>query len=143
MEDKIVPSAFPEEPRHIALKVPIGARLGSGAIDIIIVLLLTYCIPVLGAFAGVAYYLSKDALSFLNGQSFGKKAFQLRVVSQFDEYSITKDYRSSFLRSFTLFIPVLNLIELALVVLDRRRLGDRWAGTFVGKNNDQKGNYPL
>jgi uncharacterized RDD family membrane protein YckC len=134
----LVPSAFPEESRPVVLKVPIGARLGSGAIDIILVLLLTYCIPVLGAFAGVAYYLSKDALPFLNGQSFGKKAFQLRVVLQVKEYSIINDYRSSFLRSFTLFIPVLNLVELILVVLDRRRLGDRWAGTFTGKNIGQK-----
>ena len=137
MENEFGP-AFPEQSGRLSLKVPVVTRLGSAAVDIIIVLLLVYFIPVLGPFIGVAYYLSKDALPVLKGQSLGKKIFKLQVLSQFDETAITKNYRSSFLRSFTLFIPVLNLLELALILLNKHRFGDRWARTFVSKKNPQQ-----
>lgn len=119
-----------EEP--IAFKgAKIGPRVVCGAVDIFIVLSLAYFIPIVGVFMGVGYYLFKDALPLLNGQSFGKKIFQLRVQNQFDRSSTTSQFGDSFKRSLPIFIPVLNIVEFTLILLERTRIGDQWAGTLV------------
>lgn len=106
-------------------------RLGSGAIDISILLILAYLIPILGALIGVAYYLFKDALPFLNGQSIGKKIFQIEVQERFDNSAIKNEFGLSFTRSIPVLIPILNLVELVLIFSKKRRFGDQWAKTFV------------
>lgn len=106
-------------------------RVGSGVIDIFILLILTYFIPILGALIGVAYYLFKDALPFLNGQSIGKKVFRIAVQNRFDNSAITNEFGLSFTRSIPVLIPILNVIELMLIFSKKRRFGDQWAETFV------------
>lgn len=131
MENDVHSTHESEEPVIKFRRANIILRLGSGAMDIFILLILTYFIPILGALIGVAYYLFKDALPFLNGQSIGKKIFQIQVQNRLDNSATTNEFGLSFTRSMPVLIPILNLIELILVLSKKRRFGDQWAKTFV------------
>lgn len=116
-----------------SVTVPIPRRLIGSLMDFFLAFTMGYVIPVLGPVLCVLYFLGKDALPFLDGQSVGKKLLQIRVVRKSDAKAITRDYSSSILRSVTLLIPGLNIIELVLVLSHKERLGDLWANTTTTK----------
>ena len=86
--------------------------------------------------AGLAYMIVRDSLPFLDGQSVGKKVMKLRVTT-LDDQPLTKNWEKALIRNVILVIPLLNLVELAVLLMrdgqaDRgRRLGDEWAKTKV------------
>lgn len=89
-------------------------------------------IPFVGWFAGFAYILTRDALSFLDGQSVGKKAMGLRAVTE-DGQPLTNNWGPCLIRNIVLYIPFFALIELIVLVTNDKglRLGDQWAKTQV------------
>jgi uncharacterized RDD family membrane protein YckC len=80
----------------------------------------------------MVYWLTRDALPFLDGKSIGKKLIGLRVVRDHDFTPITDDYGASLIRMVTLFIPLFQIIDALMIFSqDRKRFGDRWAKTIV------------
>lgn len=83
-----------------------------------------------------AYWVVRDSLPFLNGQSVGKSAMKLKVVKVAGG-DLVSDWPNAIVRNVLLIIPVGPLVEL-IVLLARqgkpeegRRLGDDWAKTRV------------
>lgn len=89
-----------------------------------------------GQLAGIAYFITRDSLPFLGGQSVGKKALRLKVTTSEGD-SIVKNWQVALIRNGVLLIPFFALVEV-YVLLTRdsgaargRRLGDEWAKTRV------------
>jgi len=85
---------------------------------------------------GIAYLITRDSLPFLGGQSVGKKAMKIKVVTLEDQ-SLSGNWEKAAIRNGVLIIPFFPLVEL-LILLTRedkpdrgRRLGDEWAKTKV------------
>ena len=100
-----------------ALTKGLGALLGFLAIPVYgIVMLVAIC-----------YWLFRDGLN--GGRSFGKKFMGLKVVK--DGRPCT--YVDSLLRNITLAIPLLNIVDLVLGLVDAegKRIGDKIAKTQV------------
>lgn len=112
---------------------PIGRRFASTMLDFLLAFTMGYVIPIIGPILFVVYFLCKDAFPFFNSQSVGKKLLQIKVVDAKSQQGIQGDYPASIFRSITLLIPGLNLVELVLLISNRERLGDKWAGTTVVK----------
>lgn len=92
-------------------------------------------VPVLDIL-GIIYFLTRDALPFLDGQSIGKKIFGIRAVKQTSYESLTRNFGDVFLRSIVQALPIINFIDtIYLFGEDRLRLGDRLAKTCVIKVN--------
>jgi uncharacterized RDD family membrane protein YckC len=125
-----------DKTQHLAWdKVPLGERLVAGFIDIIITILLSL-FPKIGWLFGLIYLLGKDSFSFLGGQSFGKKLFNLRVIALPHHVALTGWPEKSIIRGLVLLIPVLNIIDLYYLITKKVRIADRWAETRVIKNQD-------
>ena len=122
----------------------LGSRIGAAVIDCLvstgIMIALTLILPAIGQrlawLAGYAYLVTRDSLPFLGGQSVGKKAMKLKVVTQ-DGASLIGNWNAALIRNAVLLIPFFSLIEL-VVLLTREdkpdrglRLGDEWAKTKV------------
>src|SRR5690606_4746030 len=112
---------------------PLGRRFVSTIFDFLLAFTMGYVVPILGPILFVVYFLCKDAFPFYNSQSVGKKLLHIKVVDARTGEGLQGDYSASIFRSITLLIPGLNLIELILLLSNRERLGDRWAGTMVIK----------
>ena len=90
----------------------------------------------LAQLAGMAYFVTRDSLPFLGGQSVGKKAMKLKV-STLDGQSLAGNWQVALIRSGILLIPLVAFLELYILLsrengVDRgRRLGDEWAKTRV------------
>lgn len=108
-----------------------GNRIVAYLIDALILLPLWF-IPIVGWLAGVAYFLTRDSLPFLDGQSIGKKAMKLRAVTE-DGAPLTNNYGPCIIRNIVLLIPFFPLIELIVLLTNekKQRLGDQWAKTKV------------
>lgn len=120
-------------------KVPTSERLLAGAVDIVIALLISL-FPKIGWMFGLIYLLAKDSLSFLNGQSFGKKLFNLRTIALPHYASLTGWPEKSIIRGLVQIIPILNLIDLYYLITQKIRIADRWAETRVIRNQDWEAN---
>ena len=108
-------------------------RLLAALIDGILITLVSA--TGIGSVIGLAYHLTKDALSFLDGQSIGKKLVKIRVINADTNQPITNNYEKAMIRSVTLLIPIFNVIDAFLVFSkDRTRFGDQWAKTIVIKD---------
>ncbi len=87
-------------------------------------------------FVGMAYLITRDSLPFLGGQSVGKKAMKLKVVT-LDDKSLSGNWEPALIRNGVLIIPFFALIELFILLTREdkpergRRLGDEWAKTKV------------
>jgi hypothetical protein len=79
-----------------------------------------------------AYLLLKDTLPGMDGQSFGKKVWGVRVVRARDRQPPC-GIAASTRRNLPLVFPPMYLVELIAIATDPqgRRLGDRWGGTLV------------
>lgn len=108
-----------------------GNRIVAYLIDCL-VMIPVFLIPILGLFIGVAYYITRDCLPFLDGQSIGKKAMGLRAVTE-DGRPLTNNWGPGIIRNIVLLIPFFPLIELIVLLtnVDGLRLGDQWAKTKV------------
>lgn len=108
-------------------------RLLAGIIDLSLVLGLSL-FPRIGWLFGLIYFLFKDCLPFLKGQSFGRRLFHLRVVGARDEQDLVGKPDKAMVRQIVFLIPVLNLIELYLFCFTKSRLGAKWSDTIVVKD---------
>ena len=117
--------------------VPLGERLLAGIVDLIVAALLSL-FPRIGWMFGLLYILTKDALPFLNGQSFGKKIFHLRVIALPHHSALTGWPEKSVIRGLVMLIPILNLFDLYYLITQKVRIADRWAETRVIQDQDQE-----
>jgi uncharacterized RDD family membrane protein YckC len=124
--DPINPPVFASTPPADA-----GARIGAYLIDVILIVLVAW-IPILGWIAAPVYFLLRDALPFLDGQSIGKKIVGLRAVDEHGA-ALTGNYGPSVVRNVVLWIPFFPIVELIVLLTnkDLLRLGDQWAKTRV------------
>jgi uncharacterized RDD family membrane protein YckC len=114
---------------------PLAERFVAALIDIVIVCGL--CLfPRIGWMFGLIYLLTRDALPFLNGQSFGKKLMHLKVVTQPNNSPLTSSPEKSVIRGIVFLIPVLNLIDVLHLYTKGQRLADKWAETEVIVHNE-------
>lgn len=114
------PGQAPYVPAHWML------RLGSQAADMFVAML-CLLIPIVGLIPYLLYPLLKDGIG--NGRSYGKRANKLLVIDATTGRPCTVG--QSFLRNIMWWIPLVNLVEMVLVVSSGIRLGDRIAGTRV------------
>ena len=90
----------------------------------------------LGWLVSSSYYLLRDALPFLDGQSVGKKMMKTRAVD-LEGKSLSGNWQASIVRNIGLFIPFFGLVEAYILYTKKnegaplRRLGDDWAKTKV------------
>jgi len=108
---------------------------GSRIVAVIIDSLISgacWIIPIFGWAAGFAYFLTKDGLPFLDGQSIGKKAMGIRAVTE-DGQPLTNNWGPCLIRNIVLYIPFFALVELIVLFTNDKglRLGDQWAKTKV------------
>lgn len=150
----------PEQARRINLKVakevvdeatlegalaPFNARMMAAGIDGLLAIglggtvdyILPAFVPVLLAvLVGLAYWVTRDSLPFLGGQSVGKKMQGLKALTASGE-SLAGNWKAGLIRSGPLLVLPFTLIEI-YVLLTRedtpargRRLGDEWSQTKV------------
>ena len=86
---------------------------------------------------GFGYLLTRDSLPFLGGQSVGKKAMHLKVVT-LDGKPLTGNWETGLIRNAVLCIPFVGVLLELFILLTRegkpdqgRRLGDEWGKTKV------------
>lgn len=152
------PPVFPSDPPvRIAIKegdeeeeatselAPFNTRVIAAFIDVLISIGLQIALGmVLPGFmdriiwvVGFAYLLTRDSLPFLGGQSVGKKAMHLKVVT-LDGKPLTGIWEAGLIRNAVLCLPVVGVLLELFILLTRegkpdqgRRLGDEWGKTKV------------
>jgi len=152
-----------EKPQPAApqlIKADIGKRAVAAMVDIAIAFFVGM-IPIIGGIIGGAYMALRDGFTFepVNGQSFGKKLFDLKAVSAVSGEPC--DYMLSIRRNLPFVVPALSMvfsifgkyvllgaayIWLAVLVIEfllaftdpkGERLGDKIAGTRVVEISSQ------
>ena len=119
------PNLNPSAP---ALKERFFAFLIDGAI------VLLFClIPKVGWMFGLIYFLGKDAMPSLNGQSVGKKVFGIMILTEGTNEPIHLHPRRSITRGLILLIPLVNIVDVFQLLRTGRRLADKWTETYVVK----------
>ncbi len=108
-----------------------GDRILAYIIDVVIIVAVSF-VPIIGWIAGAIYSLTRDALPFLDGQSIGKKAMNIRAVTE-DGLPLTNNWGPALIRNVVLLIPLFPLVELIVMLTNdkKQRLGDQWAKTRV------------
>ncbi len=107
-------------------------RLLAGLIDMAIAAGLSL-FPQIGWIFGLIYFLFKDCLPFINGQSFGRKLFNIKVVSRKTQTSLVANADKAVIRQIIFFVPVLNIVELVCFLFYPDRLGSKWSDTEIIK----------
>ena len=120
-------------------------RLIAGVIDVAVGLGLAFVISFIpkvgsiGFLLNLAYWLTKDALPFLDGLSVGKKVMGLRAVTT-EGKPLTGNWKASAIRNVFLYIALVEAIVLVLRKDDPAkkglRLGDDFAHTKVILSQD-------
>ena len=90
--------------------------------------------PLFGWVLSLAYFITRDALPWFDGQSVGKHFFGLRVVNKGSLEAITNNYKQSIIRSVVFLTPVLNLYDIYIYLTKGERLADKWSETTVIKD---------
>lgn len=109
----------------------VGNRVLAMLIDMIIGMVVSL-VPVIGWIVSIAYFITRDALPFLDGQSIGKKALKLRAVDANTGAPLTNNWGASAIRNVVLYIPFFVFVELFVLISNKtQRLGDQWAKTKV------------
>ena len=94
-------------------------------------LLLLFWFPIVDVLLAV-YYLTRDALPMLGGQSLGKKLLGIRVLKQDSLETTRGEFGIVFLRTLPAILPILNIVDAIYIFSkSRQRIGDRWAKTIV------------
>lgn len=139
----------PGEPNPVAPglggKAPLGPRIGGALIDALVAFALSFVVSMVIPFDGggmlswavaAAYWVTRDSLPFLEGQSLGKKVAKLKVVKETGG-DLVNDWQNALLRNVLLIIPFGGLVELIVLLVRQgkpdagKRLGDDWAKTKV------------
>ncbi|MEZ0487317.1 RDD family protein [Fibrella aquatica] len=123
------------------VKATPGQRFVALLIDVIVVAipvaLLVAISPglrVLAQLLAIVYMATRDTLPYFNGQSFGKKAMNIKVVSGVTGTGIMGDYGAGVIRYISQIIPLFNIVDALMVFSsDGKRFGDKWAKTTVVK----------
>jgi uncharacterized RDD family membrane protein YckC len=126
------PAVEPENTAPPGANASMGNRILAVLIDGLIAGAVSI-VPVIGTLVGIAYFLTRDALPFLDGQSIGKKAMKLRAVSSETNAPLTNNWGASIIRNVVLYIPFFAIVELVVMSNnpEKGRLGDQWAKTKV------------
>lgn len=142
--EKIEPIEEVEESNEAGEIAPLNSRLLGGILDSLVGLGLYFSVMWLlpeffERIAWVlvaAYWITRDSLPFLKGQSVGKMAMKTKVVKA-DGSDIIGDWPTAIVRNVALMVPFFGLVE-AIILITRdskpergRRLGDEWAKTKV------------
>lgn len=124
----------------VSMEASLGQRIGGVLIDMLIgfalYMVVGFVSSKLGWLVFIAYWLTRDSLPFLEGQSIGKKALKTKAVTE-GGASLAGDWVPGLIRNAVLFIPFFSLVELIVLVMAKdkpgglRRLGDQWAKTKV------------
>ncbi|MEO8616847.1 MAG: RDD family protein [Luteolibacter sp.] len=123
---------------------PFNTRATAAVIDCMvsfgITITLSWLLPgfasKLAWLTGMAYLIVRDSLPFLGGQSVGKKAMKIKVVT-LDDKSLSGNWEAAVIRNLILVIPLMGLVEVFILLTREdkpergRRLGDEWAKTKV------------
>ena len=109
-------------------------RFMAFLIDMAIVLVLCL-IPKTGWIFGLIYFLGRDAMPSLKGQSIGKKVFKIRILTTGTHETLDINPDRSVTRGLILLIPVVNIIDIFMLLTRGRRLADKWTETEVIKEN--------
>jgi uncharacterized RDD family membrane protein YckC len=126
-------SLAPFNTRVIAALIDMAVAIG---LQISVLVILPGFAARLAWLLGVAYLVTRDSLPFLGGQSVGKKAMKLRVVTV-DDKPLTGNWEAALIRNGVLLIPLFAFIELFILLTREEkpehglRLGDEWAKTRV------------
>jgi len=119
---------------HNILAPDLGMRFFAFLIDIAIALFLCM-IPKVGWMIGLIYFLGRDAMPALKGQSVGKKLFGIRILTTGTHEPLHLHPRRSVTRGLILLIPVVNIIDILRLVVKGHRLADKWTDTYVVKED--------
>jgi uncharacterized RDD family membrane protein YckC len=114
---------------------PSTERIIAAIIDMIIAIGLCF-FPRIGWMFGLMYHLLRDALPFLNGQSFGKHLLHLKAIVLPQKEALTTAPEKSLIRGLVMLIPILNLIDMWFFFSKGYRLADKWAQTTVIYSNE-------
>jgi len=108
----------------MVLGVVLAAAIGSAGILAMFLWVIPY---LLGLALMVGYMLFRDGLN--GGRSYGKKFMGLKVVKN----GAPATFMDSLLRNITLIVPLLNIVDLVLGLVDAegKRIGDKIANTQV------------
>lgn len=124
---------------------PFNTRIIAALIDVLIalglyiaaVILLPGFVERAAGLLSLGYLIVRDSLPFLGGQSVGKRAVKLKVLTLEDK-PITGNWEASLIRNVLFLLPVVGVLIELFVLLTRegkpdqgRRLGDEWAKTKV------------
>lgn len=109
---------------------PLQKRLFAFLVDAVIVAVLVL-IPKVGWIFGLIYFLGKDAMPSLKGQSVGKKLFNIRILTTGTNEPLYLHPRRSVTRGLILLIPVVNVIDILRLMVKGERLADKWTETHV------------
>lgn len=120
----------------------LGQRIGGFLIDCLVAIVISIVVgkisTALSFFASSAYWVVRDSLPFLGGQSLGKKVAKTQAVTE-DGQSLSGNWNNAVIRNIVLVIPFFALVELIVLIVNKdkpgglRRLGDQWGKTKVVK----------
>ena len=116
--------------KHTAQPPALKKRFLAFLMDGLIVALLCL-IPKVGWMFGLIYFLGRDAMPSLNGQSVGKKIFGIRILTTGTNEPLHLHPRRSITRGLILLIPIVNIIDVVRLLVKGRRLADKWTETYV------------
>ncbi len=118
----------------------LGSRVGAYLIDVILAIAVAVIVGkvsgILANIAFVGYFLTRDSLPFLDGQSIGKKVLKIKAVTE-EGATLSGNWNPGLVRNAVLLIPFFPLVELIIMISNKdkpgglRRLGDQWAKTKV------------
>ncbi len=112
------------------LSAPVTERIIALLVDLVVVMGLFF-FPRIGWMFSTFYFLVKDSLPFLKGQSFGKHLMKIKVITIPDQNSLIAYPEKSVIRALVMLIPGLNLLDLWYFFKRGHRLADIWAQTTV------------
>ncbi|MDH3711683.1 MAG: RDD family protein [Cyclobacteriaceae bacterium] len=128
------------QPEGISTKAGLGDRFLGVLIDWLVCMVFYYVLDMFIGWGisygiGAIYFLVRDALPFLDGQSIGKKVMKTRAVKEDSGAPLTNDYATSLIRNIPAVIPVVSLVDAIFILLgdERKRLGDKIGKTIVVK----------
>lgn len=152
-DSDVDPALIPLGTRVVAALIDVGIGLGLYVgVTILASLPLLGLLGLLAWPVYIAFFLLRDSLPFLKGQSPGKTAMKIKVITT-GGGDLVNNLQPALIRNAVLLIPFFGLVEL-IVLLTREdkadqgvRLGDEWAGTRVVRaepatDEDEPGETP-
>lgn len=89
--------------------------------------------PMFGTFFSLIYFLFRDVMPIGSRTSIGKSVYRLKVVATDENNDPKTMIRRVFIRNIVSLIPLVNIYDLYLFLLNGERLADQWSDTKVVK----------